>query len=310
MIRPNLPGAGMQALFDPRLTQANAFSTFTHRFAVALTPGNGPTNTDVVRAVPPTLKTIQLGTSPSAQRDAMVSCLMLTRDRFQQAQLAVRCYRRQTWKSRELVIVDLGSDDRLARWVAELGDPSIRVIPQPENRDPLGAVRNLSVEAARGTHICIWDDDDLSHPMRLEAQLATMKVTRTRVSMLLREIFWMPKQGVMAILTRRTHENTLLCEKAAMLPYPALPRGEDTPLVQELISRHPAVYLDLPELYVYVAHGANTWDSEHMAKVWSRADIPFVGPRYRKAISELSRCVPIADYATLFPVEAGPSAPA
>jgi len=237
--------------------------------------------------------TVELGSDPRRQTGPFVSCLMVTRHRFRQAQIAVRCFQRQTWRNRELVIIDTDESDALARWVESLENPSIRFIHLPGCMDSLGDMRNLSVREARGTHVCQWDDDDLSHPARLEAQMAAMKAANARVGMLLRELMWVPSANGLSIARERAHENTLLCEKAVIPAYPGIAKLEDTPVVRALTASFNTVYVDQPELYLYVAHGTNTWDRRHMGVIWESSSRRFVGKAYVNALSELSRCYPI-----------------
>ena len=147
---------------------------------------------------------------------ALVSCLMVTRNRLEQAKIAVRSFRRQTWPSRELVIVDTTEADDLPRWVTSLNNSRIRVKFMPGCTDSLGDMRNVSIEEATGNYVCQWDDDDLSHPARLEVQIAAMRATEAQASFLLREMMWMPQSQRLCIARKRPHENTVLCEKAVM----------------------------------------------------------------------------------------------
>ena len=290
------PFAGRHEL-NPRLLQFNGFSNFRLDATIGVN--------EVPKAGGQKVS-IELGSARERQKGPTVSCLMATRDRFQQAQLAVNAYRRQTWRSRELVVLDSSHDDTLGRWIASLNDPTIRVIFMPGTSEPLGAIRNHTIDQARGTHIAQWDDDDLSHPARLEAQVAVIKETRTKVNLLSRELMWMPWQSRVSILQYRGHENTLLCERAAMPRYLELPKKEDTPLVRELIESSAVSYLDLPELYLYVAHGANTCDDQHMQMVWKASS--YVFPDYTNVLGQLSRCFPIREYQKVLAVPAGAAA--
>jgi len=285
---------------DRRLTDFNAFSNFrlTVKAFVSNPAQSGPIDLS-----------IELGSDPKAHRAPFVSCLMVTRDRLRQAQFAVASYRQQTWKRRELIIVDTSEDDGLARWAASLNDPTIRFVFMPGCKDTLGEMRNLSVREAAGTHVCQWDDDDLSHPARLEAQIAALNATKTQACLLSREMMWMPGKFRLAILGRRAHENTFLCEKAVLPAYPGLARGEDTPAVEALLRWQTVVHLDQPELYLYIVHGANSWDDGHMEALWSNASHRFTMHAYDSALAQLSRCYPINDYRRFFqgpPIVSGP----
>lgn len=56
----------------------------------------------------------------------------------------------QTYANKELVIVDDGEDDTLAQWVREVNDPQVVMVRLPSEGKPLGELRNVAVERARG----------------------------------------------------------------------------------------------------------------------------------------------------------------
>nr|WP_244257964.1 glycosyltransferase [Streptomyces sp. Tu 2975] len=54
-----------------------------------------------------------------------VSCLMVTKDRSATARRAITCFRDQTYRNLELVVVEDGTDDALEQHIRNLGDPRI-----------------------------------------------------------------------------------------------------------------------------------------------------------------------------------------
>ena len=71
----------------------------------------------------------------------------------------------------EVVVVDDASTDATADVVGAYADPRIRLLRNPENLGVVGT-RNRAYAAARGEYIAILDQDDLSRPGRLAAQVA------------------------------------------------------------------------------------------------------------------------------------------
>ena len=224
----------------------------------------------------------------------LVSCLMTTRDRPEQAALAVGCFRAQTYPARELVIVDDSADDRLARAVAS--DSRIRYIQGGDPAPILGRARNRAVAAARGDYVCQWDDDDLYDPLRIEMQLAAIQSAGAQACLLQRWTMWWSDEERLAISGRRPWEGSLLCERALLPTYPELPRGEDTPVVAGLLQQVRVVHLDEPRLYVYVVHGHNTFAGGHFDAHWAVAEHRYTGRRGRAVLAELGKRLPVDAY--------------
>jgi glycosyltransferase involved in cell wall biosynthesis len=259
----------------------------------------------IARAVAPSgyqfgavVMNLQLGPSLMRGRLPLVSCLMVTRDRFELARFSVACFQRQTWPNRELVVLDGSADDRLRDWIAGLGDPSIRWVSSRSSPASLGALRNRSIELARGEALCIWDDDDLHHPARVEVAMAAMSAARTPVCLLARLTLWMLADRKVGVMARGPwpQENTLVAMKSAGLRYASVDRAEDTPAVRDLLSRHRGILVNAPELYVYVIHGGNTWDREHHKKLWDVATERAEGAAYEARLTALGRAYPIETY--------------
>ena len=72
-----------------------------------------------------------------------------------------------------------------------------------------------------------------------------------------------------------------------MPAYPHLRRGEDTPVVEQIVREGRVVLLDLPELYIYVFHGSNTFESSHWEIHWNAASETYEDERYDMRIEEL-----------------------
>ena len=223
----------------------------------------------------------------SAFDQPLISCLMVTRERPLLAQMAIHCFRKQTYAARELVIVDDGPDERLADWVAELGDPAIRLLRLPDEGRPLGALRTLALEAARGDFIAQWDDDDLSAPERLALQLAAVSAADAAGCLLTRQLVWLPAFGRIGKSALRLWEGSALLARRLVDGYPALARGEDTPVIERIAANERLALLDMPDLYIYVFHGGNTFDQAHWAAQWAAATARYDGFRYGPALEEV-----------------------
>lgn len=78
----------------------------------------------------------------------------------------------QTYENIEIIVVDDGSTDGSLKAIEQISDGRIRIFRQP-NRGKSVAL-NLAVAEARGFFYAIQDADDLSHPERIEKQLAML----------------------------------------------------------------------------------------------------------------------------------------
>ena len=80
----------------------------------------------------------------------------------------------QTWTDFELVIVDDGSTDSSPRILESFRDPRIRVITSPA-REGIAQALNRGLAATSASLVARQDADDISHPTRLERQLAFLE---------------------------------------------------------------------------------------------------------------------------------------
>ena len=225
----------------------------------------------------------------------LISCLMLTRGRLVPTRFAIDCYRRQTWPNRELVIVCDDPASELPAYVATLGDPSIRYVLTA--RDVIGALRNVTIEAARGTLLSVWDDDDLYHPERLEFQYAELTARSAGAHFLSRWLIWWPERRLFALSKRRFWEGSMLARRLAFENYPAVARREDTQAVAALRQRgHRMVYTDQPFAYCYVIHGANTLGGRYHAKLFATATETYGPDDYADRLEQFSSIFPLHAY--------------
>ena len=104
-----------------------------------------------------------------------VSALMPVRDGMPFLPSALRSLQEQTRPLDEILIVDDGSTDGTASFLAREGerDPSIRVLSQP----PSGLVvaLNNGLQEANGAWVARLDADDVARPDRIRSQLAFLE---------------------------------------------------------------------------------------------------------------------------------------
>ena len=216
-----------------------------------------------------------------------VSCLMVTRERVALAQRAIQCFRKQTYPNRELIVVDDDPRDELRRWVDALHDPQIQYMKLPDENKPLGELRTISLQEARGEYISQWDDDDISHPERLRMQMLAISTLSVDASFLHRQLLWCPERRYLGISSYGLAENTMVAKKEKLGGYRPLKKGEDTLLCHDLIKKSDVALCDRPDLYTYVFHGKNVWDKDHFREIWKRASRQYAGSEYDRVLIDL-----------------------
>lgn len=219
----------------------------------------------------------------------LVSCVMITTDRLLMAKRSVRCFAKQTYPRTELVIVSTG--DRAYRRALEqhLDDHGISgrfVTANPASS--LGALRNLSLDAAAGDIICQWDDDDCYHPNRIFCQFEQMTQQAAQACFLTdnlhllehdRQLYWIDwTRGAKPEQWFRLFPPTLMMVKNDRFRYaetgPDAQLGEDLAIAAQLCREVPVAMLGgMGWLYLYIFHGGNTCSEQHHYEITSRRSI-------------------------------------
>lgn len=239
-----------------------------------------------VPAAPEPARTRRTGGIEGMREAPPVSCLMVTRDRVALARRAIRCFAEQTYPHRELVVVcDGEARIRLAleRFATELGVENARFLYPDGEGLPLGALRNMAIDAAAGSVVCQWDDDDCYHPERLGRQLRWMLDRRARACLLTDHLHYLEDDGALLWVDWRLGRDTgpgrlmpgsLMMSKQDGARYPeAGPyarRGEDSVLLSALHEAGDVAALeDHGHLYLYAYHGRNTFEKAHHTRLAS-----------------------------------------
>ncbi len=243
-----------------------------------------------------TVRTPFLTSSFAGSRAPVVSCLMVTANRPAQARVSVECYRRQSWPNRRMTIVDTGTDDALERWLNEIDDRSINYKRIERGKMTQGDVRNAAIQRARGDYLCVWNDDHLHHPFRIEAQMKAMATSHADACMLDRLMIWWPYSPAFVVSGRRLWEQTLIAKTEKMPPYASLDRGDDADFIRTLRSKARITSVNAPELYIYVEHLDSGWDGDHFENVRRAATVHFSADEHDSVLVRLRGIFPIDDY--------------
>lgn len=222
----------------------------------------------------------------------LVSCLMVTRGNPDFVTAVTRAFQRQSYRNIELVIVCQTVHDRVRQLASS--EPRIRLVEAAEGLS-LGALRNLSVAAARGEIVCQWDDDDLYGVDRVARGVGALLQTRADAVFLRQFLLWAPVTRQLRLGRSRVWEGSMLAFRSALPAYPDLPRHEDRELVKAMGGRRMAV-LDDPLSYVYCIHGANTFQGAHMQGLLKGARLHL---DYPTGLAGLAELLPVIEHPTL-----------
>ena len=114
----------------------------------------------------------------------LVSCCMPTKNPPEMVARAIASFAGQTYPQRELVVV--GTHDHLRRffgaaWAETLDNFSVEEVCVPPGLS-IGELRNVANRRANGSIVAHWDDDDWSHPTRLERQVNILRQSGSRIT--------------------------------------------------------------------------------------------------------------------------------
>lgn len=239
--------------------------------------------------------------------DLRVSCLMVTQPgREALASQAVDCFRAQTYRNKELLVLTTGGGEHYRRWVDVLRalraeGHRATLVARADGRlaGTLGALRNMANRCASGHVFIQWDDDDLYHPGRIAAQVEPIAAGAIG-SCLVDQIYYVAATNRFAWVdwslwgaVRPLIPGTIAVRREAAIraQYPSAgprsARGEDDPFLSAVLEQGAvAPIAGRGTLYVRRHHGNNTWNEGHfvrnirqMGRTLSSADLDAIaGP--------------------------------
>lgn len=194
----------------------------------------------------------------------LISLIMPTADRRPFVALAIEDFARQTYRPLELVVVDDGADT-----VADIceGVPGVTYVRLPFRR-PIGDKRNTAIEESSGEIIAHADDDDWSHPGRIETMVDAMTQEGAEVAALGTVAFYDLWAGLAWVTDGEpqpgpkgrsyVHGGSLIYTRDywRRRPFRAITHGEDA----DFVKGHGGTILShcQPGLLVAMIHGKNT----------------------------------------------------
>jgi len=219
----------------------------------------------------------------SKQIQPKISCLTVTLNRLVLLKESIECYCRQTYPNRELVIVTDGTPryrQAISDYIRWLDRDDIRLVAV-EGRQSLGALRNVSLDAATGEIVCQWDDDDLNHPKRLERQFEHLISTKANACCFTdqlqfffaeRALCWSDWRCNGGHVIEQMIPGTLLTHRDQRFRYPETTElaaaGEDSVLLRQIAEVSTVTPLhDVGFLTLYSYHGGNVFSETHHRRI-------------------------------------------
>ena len=188
----------------------------------------------------------------------LISCVMATGNRPRFFRQALRCFARQTYPNRELIVVDDGQPP-----VEEMcgGIDNVRYI-RTGSPAPAGTKLNLAIEAARGEILQKLDDDDYYHPEFLATAAAHLPAEQQESTLVAWDCFLIAIAGEKRLRYSGYgwRAGGTFCFSKQMWrrkPFRDISRSEDSWFAHD---HQPAIVrVREPERYILVRHGGNSW---------------------------------------------------
>lgn len=190
----------------------------------------------------------------------------------------MRCARHQKYPNKELLVVSSGEE------VADLVPPDVRHVHVP-SLQTIGGLRNIGCNLAKGELVAHFDDDDFSHPARLQDQVSRLVDSGLAVTGYHSLLFtdgspqWIKYTGASNYAV-----GTSLCYRRhwwSLHPFPAINVGEDNDFVYNAARHKQLISVDAGDLMFATTHKGNT-SPRNMNKAFRPCD----APSYARAISQ------------------------
>jgi glycosyltransferase involved in cell wall biosynthesis len=187
--------------------------------------------------------------------------------RRQLCRVAIECFSRQTYPERQLLILNHGEP-----LFADKNLPD-RVTEKTVQRPPtLGELRNLAFDFIHTPYFIAWDDDDWSHPERMERQYAALAHSKRQACVLAAYLTLDLTTGASFVrvgVNRRGQPGALNTILAAIteIRYPPWHRHEDSVFAEFYRERNQLRAIAMnPAMYVRTCHGENVSGRGHILR--------------------------------------------
>lgn len=210
----------------------------------------------------------------------LITCLCITNRRPRMVLKAIINFENQDYPNKELIVSypedDLESTELLNK-IQTFTEENIITISRAEELS-LGAARNEAVSHSNGQYICLWDDDDCYHPMRVKYQFNNMQINgQYRDACMITNIILYDTDSDKSYIAFSNHWNgTLLCKTEHLRSVPFLDSNiyEANNLIENLTNRKLLHRIaDFPGLYTYINHGQNALLNQQSHKILENSQL-------------------------------------
>lgn len=205
----------------------------------------------------------------SNEQHSEVTAVMITqnKERHPYVMMSIRSFLKQTYPASRLLIVNDGVP-------VDMDHPRIQEIILPfQSERTLGDLRNIALDHIETPFVIQWDDDDWSHPERIQVQMNAAALS-SKANVLKRQYRYDVVAGKTMRVRWRAIPGTIL-HPASDLRYPSLRREEDTVFFRKWKKADAINLLDNePGLYVRLFTGQNTWGRNHIMSGETLAEHP------------------------------------
>ena len=162
LIRANMANAGRGQLSETWISLVNEVLAVDGLLPISINSGEGPA-LDRISCVKPATRRVR--------NRPLISVVVPTHNGASLIGTALRSLKEQTWSEIEVIVVDDGSKPAEVRKLRDVCSQYEQVIllEQKENHGAYAA-RNAALRVAKGEFVTVHDDDDWSHPEKLERQ--------------------------------------------------------------------------------------------------------------------------------------------
>ena len=199
---------------------------------------------------------------------------MATKGRVDKVARSIRCYAKQRYPNKELIILSQGTPEENAK-ISEMS----HLIEAPITLS-LGAMRNALIELSTGELICQWDDDDLYDSERLMTQYKAIRSEDAIASLYTQFIKYFETTGDMYWIDwsqEHNYSHRFLCGSIMFfkhlfyehnnLLYPEIGLQsdveEDLNILEKLMIKGKIAGVSQGYQYIYSYHGGNTYNLAH-----------------------------------------------